>query len=42
MDLPETVVARAGVKQLQELQRELRRADVASSIVCPPGVDTNH
>ena len=42
MSLPETVVARAGVKHLQELQKELRRESIASEILCPPGVNTNH
>ncbi len=42
MDLSETVVARAGVKHLQELQRELRKGRISSDILCPPGVNTNH
>lgn len=35
------VIARAGVKRLQELQRVLSSRGFASDIVCPPGANTN-
>ena len=35
------VVAQAGPKELQALQRVLHAASISSEIVCPSGVNTN-
>lgn len=35
------VIARAGVKRLQELQKVLKARSIQSDIVCPPGANTN-